>query len=38
MPDLTPVSFGLDFFVLRMIFTGLLFIRIRQSGHPMNKA
>ncbi len=24
--DLTPVYFGLDFFVLRMIFTGLLFI------------
>lgn len=24
--DLTPISFGLDFFILRMVFTGLLFI------------
>lgn len=33
MPDLTPVSFGLDFFVLRMIFTGLLFIPL-ESWFP----
>lgn len=26
LPDLTPVYFGLDFFVLRMVFTGLLFV------------
>lgn len=26
LPDLTPIYFGLDFFVLRMVFTGLLFI------------
>jgi sterol desaturase/sphingolipid hydroxylase (fatty acid hydroxylase superfamily) len=25
-PDLTPVYFGLDFFVLRLLFTGVLFI------------
>lgn len=40
MPDLTPVSFGLDFFVLRMIFTGLLFIPLetwfpRKSDQPL---
>ncbi len=33
MPDLTPVSFGLDFFVLRMVFTGLLFIPL-ESWFP----
>lgn len=33
LPDLTPVSFGLDFFVLRMIFTGLLFIPL-ESWFP----
>ncbi len=27
-PDLTPVTFGLDFFVLRILFTGLIFIPI----------
>jgi sterol desaturase/sphingolipid hydroxylase (fatty acid hydroxylase superfamily) len=40
LPDLTPVSFGLDFFVLRMIFTGLLFIPLetwfpRRAEQPV---
>ena len=38
--DLTPLSFGLDFFVLRMIFTGLLFIPLeswfpRRADQPL---
>ncbi len=42
-PDLTPVYFGLDFFVLRMVFTGLLFIPLetlfpRRKEQPMFRA
>lgn len=30
VPDPTPLSFGLDFFVLRILFTGLLFIPLER--------